>query len=354
MKLNAIQALLPLFLALSAGASPIEAPVSGELSPSGPSGSIGTSLGAPIPLQMNVPVLSGTLAPAFIPAFSPAPLVQPSALVVNALKTPAAAVPVEARSVSSPEVARSLNKLALSESVKSAPSIGDKTPEAGYEEGRVRFDQAALISGGISAPSAGASWSNVKSTLLLKAPAGGGAKTPAAVVARTSRERLSDAAELGLFAGAWQILAGLLFLIAGAHAAYPVLAGALWALGGAELIKHQGSLRSVVVGGWQSSHDQKMRVDYGTGKLKDIRGRKYGEDRYDITLPGPVSAREQAVIDGAAVLSGLPWFIGASPSSVLLYLMSAAAVLYLRRLRQRGRPQPKTATAEDAVFERER
>lgn len=66
---------------------------------------------------------------------------------------------------------------------------------------------------------------------------------------------------------------------------------ALWGLGFFALRAHLAGIRSTVVGGWQASHDQKYRVDYNTGLLKDIRGKKYGEDRYDERADGPVGPR---------------------------------------------------------------
>lgn len=337
-----VRALLLLLLSGPAWAGQIEAPVSGEFKPGAQTGAIGSSLNAPSPLQLTVPALSGAPTLGAAPALAPAPVLIQQAVPVQAAAHPALAA---ARPIASPAT--------LTAGLSPADAAGEKQPDSGYAEGRVLFDQDAARPGGSPAASAGA-WSRLKSSLTLGAPSQGAAPAGAPRASGGVKQRLLETADVGLFALGLQVVSGIVFLIAGAHAAYPLLAGALWALGGSEMIKYLGGLRSVVVGGWQASHDQKMRVDYGTGKLKDIRGHKYGEDRYDIHRPGPVSARERAVIDAVAVLFGLPWVVGGGAAAVGAYLLSAAAALYLRRLWQRGRPQPRTATAADAVFERDR
>ncbi|MFI5347676.1 MAG: hypothetical protein ACHQ51_14975, partial [Elusimicrobiota bacterium] len=167
------------------------------------------------------------------------------------------------------------------------------------------------------------------------------------------KQRLGETAELGVMAAGFQLVTGLIFLALGAHAAFPMLAGALWVLAGGELVKQLGNLRSVIVGGWQASHDQKMRHDYGTGKLIDIRGRKYGEDRYDQTAPGPVSARERLVSGVTAFALGLPWVVPAGPKAVALYVAGAAAAFTVRRLWRLRHPEPE-AVAKKPDFEYDR
>lgn len=75
---------------------------------------------------------------------------------------------------------------------------------------------------------------------------------------------------------------------------------ALWALGAWAMRSHLAGLRSTVVDGWQASHDQKYRTDYNTGRLRDVRGKKYGEDRYDKWADGPVGPRAMTAISAAA------------------------------------------------------
>jgi len=155
------------------------------------------------------------------------------------------------------------------------------------------------------------------------------------------KQRLGETVEMGGIALVWQLLSGLVFLIAGAHASYPALAGMLWVMGGSTGIDYLAQLRSTIVGGWQASHDLRMRHDYSTGQLKDIRGRKYGEDRYDEFAPGRVSERERLVVDGTALTLGLPWIWGAGPKAIALYAGSAALSIALRRLWRLRRPKQK-------------
>ncbi len=88
----------------------------------------------------------------------------------------------------------------------------------------------------------------------------------------------------------------------------PALA-AIWGVGYWAMRSHLAGLRSTVVGGWQASHDQKYRTDPATGRLKDIRGHKYGEDRYEEYAPGPVGRAASLVIGGAAVLGAAAFLL---------------------------------------------
>lgn len=78
---------------------------------------------------------------------------------------------------------------------------------------------------------------------------------------------------------------------------------ALWAVGAWAMRGHLAGLRSTVVGGWQASHDQKYRIDTGTGKLKDIRGHKYGSDRYEEWAAGPVGKLATGLIATSAAVA---------------------------------------------------
>ncbi|MCM2305299.1 MAG: hypothetical protein NDJ72_11385, partial [Elusimicrobia bacterium] len=140
------RALLLLALAGSLRAGQIEAPVSGQAAPGSQSGAIGSSLGAPVPVQMTVPSLTGA-APSLALAPAPAPVfLQPSA-------APAAAVPVQA-AVAVQAAAPALPALpvsavtpagpaALAEAPRAAASAPDsRGEEAGLAEGAALFDQA--------------------------------------------------------------------------------------------------------------------------------------------------------------------------------------------------------------------
>jgi hypothetical protein len=164
--------------------------------------------------------------------------------------------------------------------------------------------------------------------------------------------RIGAAAEVGMHATGWQILTGILFLTLGSRIFFPALAGAFWGWGGAVMLEGLAKSRAVIVGGWQASHDQKMRTDYQTGKLIDIRGRAYGEDRYDRWAPGPVSERERGVLDTAALALGLPWVWALGPKAIALYGASALAVVALRRWRSRRHPAPAPPSNTDFEYDR--
>jgi len=83
----------------------------------------------------------------------------------------------------------------------------------------------------------------------------------------------------------------------------------LWALGFFAMRAHLAGTRSTVVGGWQASHDQKYRVDYNTGLQKDIRGKKYGEDRYDEREDGAVGPRALAALGTAAAVAAAAFLL---------------------------------------------
>ncbi len=84
---------------------------------------------------------------------------------------------------------------------------------------------------------------------------------------------------------------------------------ALWAAGAWAMRGHLGGLRSTVVDGWQASHDQKYRIDPGTGQLKDIRGHKYGSDRYEEWAAGPVGKLATGLIAASAAVAAAAFLL---------------------------------------------
>ena len=84
---------------------------------------------------------------------------------------------------------------------------------------------------------------------------------------------------------------------------------ALWGLAFYAMRSHLGDVRSTVVGGWQASHDQKYRTDYSTGLQRDIRGKKYGEDRYDERAPGAVGRTATLLLAGTAALGAAAFLL---------------------------------------------
>jgi len=90
-------------LAVFARAGQIEAPVSGEFSPGVQSGAVGSSLGAPVPLELNVPSLTGAGAPTLAAALNQSAVSVPvMAAALQPLAVKAAAIPVLPNSVVTP------------------------------------------------------------------------------------------------------------------------------------------------------------------------------------------------------------------------------------------------------------
>ncbi|UPT76179.1 MAG: hypothetical protein M0D55_12315 [Elusimicrobiota bacterium] len=83
----------------------------------------------------------------------------------------------------------------------------------------------------------------------------------------------------------------------------------IWGAGYWAMRRHLAGVRSTVVGGWQASHDQKYRTDFATGQLKDIRGHKYGSDRYEEYAPGPVGRVATALIAAGAGLGAAAFLL---------------------------------------------
>lgn len=315
---------------------------------SGPS-----ALGAAPSLSLTAPSLLAApmAAPAVSPALTAVPAPAAAAMAPALLAAPAPAAPAAvptaiapARAATmraGPAAARDASSAHVSLSRLAAPSA------EGVDSGRLAFDgqtsraDAPALTAGRAAASDGPRLS--RPSAPDAAP-----KAPAIPLG----QRAGETAELGVMAAGFHLLTGIGFLILGAHAAFPLLAGAFWAFAGAELIKQLGNLRSVVVGGWQASHDQKYRVDPSTGRMKDIRGRKYGEDRYDERAPGPVSPRERLVTDVAAFALGLPWVVAAGPQAVALYAAGAAAVFAARRYLRSRRPAEATARRTNFEYDR--
>lgn len=95
-----------------------------------------------------------------------------------------------------------------------------------------------------------------------------------------------------------------------AHSAWLIPAMlAVWGVGFWAMRSHLSTLRRKVVGGWQASHDQKYRVDPSNGRMKDIRGHKYGEDRYEEYENGPVGRTASLAIGAAAVLGAAAFLL---------------------------------------------
>ena len=126
-------------LAGSLRAGQIEAPVSGEFTPGNQTGVIGSNLGAPAPIQLLVPALTGGAVPTITSAISIAPVAQTNALRPIEI----AAIPV----LPMPAVPIQAAKAAASPATKSGPPslnmTPDAPPESNIDAGRTLFDQGA-------------------------------------------------------------------------------------------------------------------------------------------------------------------------------------------------------------------
>jgi hypothetical protein len=163
--------------------------------------------------------------------------------------------------------------------------------------------------------------------------------------------RLNETAEAGI--------GGILGLIGAGIATVAVSNPLIWAaaMAGSAFLTEVGmaeslsKLRSYVIGGWQASHDQKYRVGYD-GRLHDVRGHKYGEDRYEAMAPGPVGPAARFVMRSAAAWIGLLWFAGSTAAALLVYNLVLTLLFLLEDfvLSRRGPPQNSPMDAEAAAF----
>jgi hypothetical protein len=105
-----------------------------------------------------------------------------------------------------------------------------------------------------------------------------------------------------------------------------------------------------IFGGWQSSHDQKYRTSYLDGSLKDIRGRKYGEDRWDEYAKGALSRTEDFVLRGLSSLAGLMFLADAGTQGLLLYnLILTLVFIAIDAYRKAHAPVERERDEEDAA-----
>ncbi|MCR4294312.1 MAG: hypothetical protein NUW21_02165, partial [Elusimicrobia bacterium] len=101
MKPSALMAYFMFALAAPLLAGQVEAPVSVQVRPGGQAGSIGSSLGAPTPVQLTVPSLTGAGAPNLASALAPAPVfAAPAAAAARTAAVPVQAAPVPVLPVS--------------------------------------------------------------------------------------------------------------------------------------------------------------------------------------------------------------------------------------------------------------
>ncbi|MBI2787881.1 MAG: hypothetical protein HYX59_04295 [Elusimicrobia bacterium] len=134
------RALFLIALAVPLRAGQVEGPVSGQASPGSQSGAIGTTLGAPAPVTMTVPSLTGLAGPNLASALAPSPSLVP----VSAVAAVQPAVPVQAAVPALPaSVVTPAKPAALAEARASAAAVPEKAAgEQAAAQGAELFDQA--------------------------------------------------------------------------------------------------------------------------------------------------------------------------------------------------------------------
>ena len=162
------------------------------------------------------------------------------------------------------------------------------------------------------------------------------------------RQRAWETAELAVASVPPHLFAAMASGLTYGKAGYPVVMAAVWHASAEALAAHLGTLRQKVVGGWQASHDQKYRVG-GDGRLRDVRGHKYGSDRYEEYAAGAVSAKERLKIAAAMTAMGLLWTYSSGLTASLTFagLMAAATASSLMA------PLPPSAPRDAAHGRRE-
>lgn len=162
------------------------------------------------------------------------------------------------------------------------------------------------------------------------------------------RQKAFDLAEMGQVAVAAHFVSIFPNALTHGTAAHPLAMGALWWGASEAMASMLAQSRRTVVGGWQASHDQRYRVDPNTGNLRDVRGHKYGSDRYEEYAPGRVGPTERILAATLSAAMGLLW-VGADLKNALLYAATfglAAAVAAIVRARRAPAP-PRIQSDED-------
>lgn len=282
--------------------------------------------------NLGAAVRPGLVAPTFSAALPTAPTVLPRPALSAAVPVlPAAAAPAAAAAPVTVKAVLEAASAALAET-PAAP----KTAEVSWTAARAAFDAGASPSA--AAPAAALpSLSPARSGLARPALASNSVSGRSAPEAPRSgaKVRAFEFIETALYGGGVALLSGL---IAGAlSGAFPLLLGPAMGLAShvasRTMFDQLGGLRGRVVDGWQASHDQRYRVG-GDGRLRDVRGHKYGADRYERYAPGPVGRTASALIRAAAVAAGAAWLWGTGLTGWALY---AAVFIGLEVLAARGR-----------------
>lgn len=259
------------------------------------------------PVAHSLPTPSATLS------FSAAALPKP---VVSAVVPSVAAV---VPSVTPAVTARQALQ-ATQASMAEAPAA-PKTAEGGWTAGRSAFD--AGFSEAPSAPAVAVPGGGVSRSGLARPSAFAnqvsGRSAPEAPRSG-ARVRATEFIETAMYGGGVALLS--FFVASALGGTFPLLLGPAMGLtshvASHTMFDQLGGLRGRVVDGWQASHDQRYRVG-GDGRLRDVRGHKYGADRYERYAPGPVGRAASILIRSAAVAAGAVWLSGVGLTGWALY-----------------------------------
>ena len=132
----------------------------------------------------------------------------------------------------------------------------------------------------------------------------------------------------------------------GDSALLPVALAAVGAVTAVAMEQTVSKLRRTIVGGWQASHDQRYRVDTRTGELHDVRGHKYGSDRYEAYAEGVVTPGERLWYRLVGAGLAFSW-IGLSPDFKTFVLGAALTAAYIAHDFVRLRRRPAAVPSEE-------
>lgn len=239
---------------------------------------------------------SAAPAGAFMPAF-PMPALGPALSAPSLAASPLAAAPAPAPAPAAAQTALVQTGFALAAAAKDGGDQGAVSRRA-FDAGAKTPAEAPAVSGAESAPRAPAlEEPNSPRHRVVFEPMG---------PVKTAVTETAEVAALSIPVA----IAALIMKATMTNPAFLIPAMvALWAAGAWAMRGHLAGLRSTVVGGWQASHDQKYRVDPNTGQIRDIRGHKYGSDRYEEWKDGPVGPVATGLIAAASAVAAAAFLL---------------------------------------------
>ena len=244
--------------------------------------------------------LSLPAAPAVAPGAPAAPGFTAPALGPSLAAPSLASIPLTAAPAPAP-VAAEAALVRTGAALSAAAAEGrDQAPVS-----RQAFDAAARVPGAAAPPVAGGESAALSRLDEPNSPAGRITSRPMSPV----KTAVFETAEVGAMALPVAIAAMILRgWLSDPWLLIPAMI-ALWAAGAWAMRGHLAGLRATVVGGWQASHDQKYRVDTNTGLPRDIRGHKYGSDRYEVWKPGAVGPWATGLIAAASAAAAAAFLL---------------------------------------------